>query len=78
MAKAGKPAARRWVMREAYWVEGEKEPGTTRMVGLVGDMVAVGFVWLVDGVGDGDYDGSCEWLEGVASLYTPCVECASF
>jgi hypothetical protein len=45
---------------------------------LVGDMVAVGFVWLVDGVGDGDCDGSCEWLEGVASLYTPCVECASF
>jgi hypothetical protein len=36
--KAGKEAERRWEIRASYWLEGEKEPGTTRIVGLVVDM----------------------------------------
>jgi hypothetical protein len=40
MEKAGKPAVRRWVIKVAYWVEGEKEPGTMRMVGFVVAMIA--------------------------------------
>jgi hypothetical protein len=37
-AKAGKEAERRWVIRVSYWLEGEKEPGTMTIVGLVVDM----------------------------------------
>jgi hypothetical protein len=61
-AKAGKPAVRRWVMRVEYWDEGEKEPGTMRMVGFVVDILRMGLggLLVVDGGGD-NYEA---WKEG--------------
>jgi hypothetical protein len=49
-------------MRVEYWDEGEKEPGTMRMVGFVVDILRMGLggLLVVDGGGD-NYEA---WKEG--------------